>query len=64
MVKQKLATTTNRAFQQKWFGRCQGLQYDNVSILFFCVLAIVLKTGKMKSDGNIYEAFVHQACEN
>ena len=59
------AKITNRAFQQKWFGRWQWLYYDSVGDRAFCFLCITaLKTGKMKPDGSIDEAFVVRGYSN
>ena len=54
-----LKKVTNRAFQQKWFQRWRWLHYDNIGDKVFCYLCVkALKTGKMKPEGNIDEAFV------
>ena len=50
---------TNRAFQQKWFQRWRWLHYDNVGDKAFCFLCVkAFKTGKIKAEGHIDEAFV------
>ena len=50
---------TNRAFQQKWFQRWRWFHYDSIGDKVFCYLCVkALKTGKMKAEGSIDEAFV------
>jgi len=52
-------TVTNRAFQPKWFDKWRWLHYDRTGDRVFCFLCVTaLKTGKMRPDGNIDEAFV------
>ena len=49
----------NRSFQAQWFQKFRWLHYDQSRNLAFCHTCVsVVKSGKMKSAGNVDSAFI------
>ena len=55
----------NRLFQYQWFEKWRWIHYDESRDLAFCHTCIMeMKTGKMKSVGNVDSVFVFRGYSN
>ena len=55
----------NRSFQAQWFQKFRWLHYDQARDLAFCHTCVsVVKSGKMKSTGNVDSAFISRGFYN